>query len=177
MKKFFIIAAIFVVLLVSGTALASDFYLHDHGDYWWYMPKNPNYSAVIPNTGQHYIQRDVFGQKILEITWDNGAVSMEIASVPNQDVATVRKSIEERFKPLVRNVNVISDGEITTSNNLRAHFYGYEATGANNRRVMLRSVFFKYSSGVVYLAMYLDAAKYQGNLREYWLRAVNDFEW
>ncbi len=81
------------------------------------------------------------------------------------------------MKSLLMTITVLNNGEITTSNGLITHFYAYEATGADGKRVMLRTVLFQRRHHVVYLTLFLEADEYQGDMREYWIRAVNGFEW
>lgn len=178
MRKLISIAAL-IFILFSGFAVAQagTFYLHDHSSYWWYVVEKPAFSVVVPAVAQNYFQRSIFGMEVLEMTFANGTVVMEIIHQQGKDVETVRASVEARYKPLVKNVTLISNKEITTSNSLQTFFYAYEATDARGKKVMLRSVFFQKGDHVVYLTMLLDADQFQGDLREYWIRAVNSFEW
>jgi hypothetical protein len=169
-------AFIFAVFLAVQVAEAGAFYLHDHQSYWWYVVDTPAFSAIVPSTGQSYVERSIFGMNSLLISLKDGVV-MEVHSQPGTDVEAVRSSLEARYKPLVKDVSVLSNQEITTSNNLKCLFYAYEATGADGKRVMLRSVFFQRGGYVVYMTYFLEAAKFQGDTREYWIRAVNGFEW
>ncbi len=179
MRKALICAAvclIFAAFILPASA-AGTFYLHDHPDYWWYVLSDVPFSAVVPSTAQYYVERNVFGMNILEILMDNGTISMEIASMKNSTIEAVRKSLEERFKPVVKDISVKANRMITTSNNLQCHFYHYEATGNHGRKVMLRSVIFERNGNVVSLSLFLDANKYVGDIQQYWLRLVNDSEW
>lgn len=176
-KSFGIVAIILFLLLSVQVVQAGTFYLHDHPSYWWYVVEKPAFSAIVPATAQNYIQRSVFGMEILEMTFANGSITMELNYQPGKDIEIVRASLEARYKPLVKNVVLISNKEINTSNNLKAHFYAYEATGANGKKVMLRSVFFQKGDSIVYLTMFLNSEQYQADIREYWIRAVNGFEW
>lgn len=178
MRRFFAVGAIILFLFLGVQVVqAGTFYLHDHPSYWWYVVEKPAFSAIVPASAQNYIQRSIFGMEILEMTFANGSITMEVIHQPGKDIESVRNSLEVRYKPVVKNVSLISNKEITTSNNLTAHFYAYEATGANGKKVMLRSVFFQKGDSVVYLTMFLNADQFQGDIREYWLRAVNGFEW
>ncbi|NMA61054.1 MAG: hypothetical protein GX956_04115, partial [Firmicutes bacterium] len=172
-----IVAIILMFFFSIQVAQAGTFYLHDHPSYWWYVVEQPAFSAIIPSVAQNYFQRSIFGMEVLEMTFANGTIVMEVIHQPGKDIEAVRASLEARYKPLVKNVALISNKEITTSNNLKAHFYAYEATGANGKKVMLRSVFFQKGEHVVYLTMFLNADQFQGDTREYWIRAVNGFEW
>lgn len=170
-------ALILVFFLSVQVVQAGTFYLHDHPSYWWYVVENPAFSVIVPSKGQNYIERSIFGMDTLLITFKDGAITMEINVQPGTDVEAVRSSLEARYKPLVKNVTILANQEITTSNNLSCHFYAYEATAANGKKVMLRSVFFQRSGYVVYLTYFLEADEFKDDVREYWIRAVNGFEW
>lgn len=178
MRRHVVFGAIILLLFLGVQAVhAGTFYLHEHPSYWWYVVENPAFSAVIPSGADNYIQRSIFGMENLLMTFNKGSITMELDYQPGTDVESVRNSLDVRYKPLVKNITVLNNGEITTSNNLKAHFYAYEATGANGKKVMLRSVFFQKGRHVVYFALFLEADQYQGDMREYWIRAVNGFEW
>lgn len=178
MRNFSIVGAIILFLFCGAqVSAAGTFYLHDHPSYWWYVVEDPAFSAIIPSGADNYIERSIFGMESLLMTFDDGSISMEVIYQPGTDVESVRNSLDVRYKPLVKNITVLSNQEITTSNNLKTHFYAYEATGANGKKVMLRAVFFQRKHHVVYLTLFLEADKYQGDMREYWIRAVNGFEW
>lgn len=178
MRKTLTFGALILIFFLSVQVVqAGTFYLHDHPSYWWYVVDSPAFSVIVPATGQNYIERSIFGMDSLLITFQDGTIIMEVNSQPGTDVEAVRSSLEARFKPLVKDVTILANQEITTSNNLRCHFYAYEATGANGKRVMLRSVIFQRGGHVVYLTYYLDSALFKDDIREYWIRAVNDFEW
>lgn len=177
MRKINFFVAIILFLISFQAVQAGTFYLHDHPSYWWYVVQEPAFSAVIPSTAENYNQRSIFGMEILEMTFANGTIVMDVIYQPGKDVEAVRASLEERYRPLVTNVALLADREITTSNNLKAYFYAYEATGSQGKRVMLRSVFFQKDEHILYLTMFCDSDQYQGDVREYWLRAVNGLEW
>lgn len=175
-----ILPALVIILLVflgAQVVQAGTFYLHDHASYWWYVVEKPTFSIIVPSKADNYIQRSFFGMESLLMTFSKGTITLELNFQPGKDVESVRNSLDVRYKPVVKNITVLSNAEITTSNNLKAHFYAYEATGANGKKVMLRSVFFQKGEHVVYLTMFLNADQYQGDVKEYWLRAVNGFEW
>lgn len=178
MRKQLLVGAIILFLFCQGqVSAAGTFYLHDHPDYWWYVVEKPAFSAIIPSGADNYIERSIFGMESLLMTFNDGSVTMEVNYQPGTDVESVRNSLDARYKPLVKNITVLSNQEITTSNNLRTHFYAYQATGANGKDVMLRAVFFQRGNHVVYLTFFLEANEFQGDMREYWIRAVNGFEW
>ncbi len=166
----------FVVL--CGHALASGtFYLHDHESYWWYMRTDPRFSIVVPNDAERYVEKRVSGQRIMEMTWNDGTALIQVVSLPGESRDTVLDSVQGQYLPLLSDVTIVSDREITTSNGLTAYFYAVEGTDARGTRSMVRNVVFQRSNQLVYLVMTLDSARFQGDLREYWLRAVNGFQW
>ncbi|HHY09883.1 MAG TPA: hypothetical protein GX528_04870 [Firmicutes bacterium] len=181
MRRTFLFAVILILLssalVQAGSGYKHDFYKHDHPSYWWYVVEKPGFSAVVPSTAQSYIERSIFGMEKLEMAFEGGAVTMEVIHQPGDDIEAVKKSLQERYKPLVKDVTLISDREITTTNQLKAHFYAYEATGAHGKKVIFRSVLFKREGSIVYLTLLLDSDDYHGDMREYWIRAVNEFEW
>lgn len=182
MRKIIVFAVIIILLSGASIVLADsdykhDFYKHDHPSYWWYVVAKPAFSAVVPSTAQSYIERSVFGMEILEMVFVNGNITMEVIHQPGKDVQEVKESLQARYKPLVKNIALIADREITTTNQIKAYFYAYEAIGAHGKKVIFRSVFFQRENSIVYLTLFLDSDDYQGDMREYWIRAVNEFEW
>ena len=178
MRRLFIIGIIISCLFFGVQAVhAGNFYLHEHPSYWWYVVEDPAFSVIIPSGADNYIERSIFGMDTLLMTFKNGTITMEVNCQPGTDVESVRNSLDVRYKPLVKNITVLNNGEITTSNGLKTHFYAYEATGANGKKVMLRTVLFQRKHHVVYLNLFLEADQYEGDMREYWIRAVNGFQW
>lgn len=187
MRKLFILAAVILALIVSNQVVqAGTFYKHDHPDYWWYVVEKPAFSVVIPSAPENpkteadkkvYISRSVFGMGILEIVFADGLATMEVIHQPGKDIETVKASLDARYKPLLKNITITDNKEITTSNNVQAHFYAFKAIGAHNKEVMFRSVFFQRGENIVYLTILLDSDQYKGDVPQYWLRAVNEFEW
>lgn len=168
---------ILLVIAISQVGQANSFYLHENENFWWYMPENPKFSAVVPSNADRYLETKVFGQPVLQMFFRDNTIIMEVGSVKGSDVDTVRDSLIARYRPVVPNRNVFANREITTSNGLNAFFYGYEGRGAHGNQVMMRTVYFERNDVIVYLAMFLDSNRYQGALQDYWLRAVNEFEW
>ncbi|NLL47116.1 MAG: hypothetical protein GX249_00895 [Firmicutes bacterium] len=178
MRRFICLGVIILCLFLGvQTVQAGNFYLHEHPDYWWYVVEDPAFSAIIPSGADNYIERSIFGMESLLMTFKNGTITMEVNVQPGTDVESVRNSLDVRYKPLVKNITVLNNGEITTSNNLQTHFYAYEATGANGKKVMFRTVIFQRRHHVVYLTLFLESAQYVDDMREYWIRAVNGFQW
>ncbi len=187
MRRSFAVGVVILLTLLNVPVVqAGTYYEHDHPSYWWYVEKEPAFSAVIPSGvdpktnksgGERYTQKSIFGMEILEISFKDDTIIMEVIHQPGKDIGVVKESLKARYKPLVKDVSIIADRQITTSNSIIAHFYAYEAMGAHGKKVMLRSVFFQKGNSVVYLTMFLDADEYHGDIREYWLRAVNGFEW
>lgn len=180
MKAPFWVYALFTIFFIgflTVPALAGTYYLHSHDSYWWYVDEDAGFSVVVPNDAERYVEKRVFGQRLLEMTWNDAQVIMEVSFITGQEPETLREALRSRWEPLVSDLTIISDREITTSNDVPAYFYAFEGVGADGERGMLRSVFFAREDSVVQLVMLLPSADYQGDLREYWLRAVNEFEW
>ena len=186
MRKSLIMAVVVLLLAAGSQVQAGTFYKHDHPDYWWYVVDKPAFSVVIPSTPDNpqtplqrkiYVNRSVFGVEILEIVFADVAITMEVVHQPGMDVQAVKESAAARFKPVLKDIKVTDDKEITTSNNLKAHFYAFRATGAHGKEVIFRSVFFQRGENIVYLTFMLDADQYKDDIPQYWLRAVNEFEW
>lgn len=178
MRRFFAVGVILLLVIFNVQMVqAGSYYLHDHPSYWWYVEKDPDFSAVIPSEADRYTQKSIFGMEILEMSFQDDSIIMEVIHQPGKDIQVVKESLDARYKPLVKDISTVSDKQITTSNSIVTHFYAYEAMGANGKKVMLRSVFFQKGNSVVYLTMFLNADKYKGDIREYWIRAVNGFEW
>ncbi len=179
MRRYAAVALVLLTMvMLQGSLLASGtFYLHDHESYWWYVRTDPRFSVVVPNNAERYVEKRVAGQRILEMTWNDGRVAIQVVSLPGESRSTVLESVQGQYLPLLRDRSVVSDREITTSNGLNAYFYAVEGTDPQGRRSMVRNVVFQRGNQLVYLTMTLDSASFQGDLREYWLRAVNGFQW
>lgn len=156
---------------------ASGFYLHDDNQYWWYHSDNPHFYAVVPSNADQYNTKTIFGYNFLEVSWNNDSTIIEIGTIPNSDTDQVVDFVAKRWSSLLETRVVFANHEITTSNDLQTFFYGVEGTGPNGVKSMLRSVYFNNGDDVIYLAMFIENDKYQGEMRNHWLRAVNEFEW
>lgn len=172
-----ITVGLIMLFIYSATALAGEFYLHDNDRYWWYYNDDPQFYAVVPNDGERYVTKTVFGYDFLEISWEEGTVILEVGSMVGNDTDTVINFVAKRWGALLEDELVFSNREITTSNGLNTYFYALEGVGPDGSKSMLRSVYFHKDDIVVYLAMYLPSNKYQGSMQNHWLRVVNDFEW
>ncbi|NLM26470.1 MAG: hypothetical protein GX208_10220 [Firmicutes bacterium] len=172
-----IILIICLLLLSNQLAYASGFYLHDNKQYWWYHSEDPYFYAVVPSNAERYTKKTLFGNEILEIAFDDGSTIMEIGSFKGKEVSEVVDFVGKKWTSMIDNLVVIANREITTSNDLKTFFYAIEGIGADGKKGMLRSVYFKKGDVVVYQAMFLESSKYKGDLQNHWLRAVNEFEW
>ena len=124
MRRFLAFGIIVLLLFLGVQAVqAGTFYLHEHPSYWWYVVENPAFSAIIPSGADNYIERSIFGMENLLMTFQKGSITLEVNCQPGTDVESVRNSLDVRYKPLVKNITVLSNEEITTSNNLKTHFY------------------------------------------------------
>lgn len=172
-----IISVIIIFGMCNGSAAAGEFYLHEDNQYWWYYSDNPHFYAVVPNNAERYVSKTIFGYEFLEMSWDGGSVIMEIGSMVGNNTDTIIDFVAKRWSALLDDQLVFANWEITTSNKLKTYFYALEGVGPDGQKSMLRSVYFHHDNTVVYLAMYLPSSKYQGTIKNHWLRAVNEFEW
>ncbi len=172
-----LVFALFVFVFAPVLSSASPFYLHDSSDYWWYIPTDPTFHAVVPSNADRYSMLHVFGMPVLQIGMRDNRVLLEIGAVRGGSRQEVQNSLEARYKPFLRNINVIGNRSLTTSNNVDGYFYAYEATGPSNNKVMMRAIFFEQGGVLVYQVMYLESSLYIGAVRDIWLRVVNEFEW
>ncbi len=113
MRKAHILAAVILLLVVSGQVVqAGTFYKHDHPDYWWYVVGKPAFSVVVPSTPPDnpktaaetkiYVSRSVFGAEILEIVFAEGLATMEVVHQPGKDIQAVKASLDALYKPLLK---------------------------------------------------------------------------
>ena len=163
--------------IASSGVAAGEFYLHEHKEYWWYYVDNPGFYAVVPNNADVYHAKTVFGYEFLEMSWNDGSIVMEIGVIPNSNVNNVVSLVAKRWSPFLKDELVFANREITTSNGLKTHFYAVEGVGPDGVKSMLRSVYFNRNGSIVFLAMYIPSAKYEGTMQTNWIKAVNEFEW
>lgn len=182
LKKLFSVSALALVLLslinlAGDYAFAGELYLSDLDNYWYFIEEQPYFEVLVPSSAERYVQKNLFGAKILEMTFNNASIIMEVGVIKSKNIKVVQDSIEARFKPAFSNKSVIADRQITTSNDETAHFYAFRGTGLDSKTWMLRTVFFQKGDYVVYLAYIIDNSKYDGDYAAYWLQAVNSFGW
>ncbi len=168
---------VFMLAATAGAAVSGSFYLHEHDAYWWFVQQEPDFSLVIPNDAERYVQKHVAGQDILEMTWEEGSVVMKVVSLAGTGKGSVLDSLQGQYHPLLDDFSVTDDREINTSGNETAHFWAAEGDDREGNRYMVRAVVFENDDHIVYLVMTLRSRQYAGDLREYWLRAVNGFQW
>jgi hypothetical protein len=179
-----ILTIVFAAVFSSAASAEQDLglYRHDDKQYWWYYADEVNFWAVVPSkenshAADHYLKKTVLGYEFLEISWYKDKIVMEVGALPNSTVSGAIDFVAKRWSPFLKDELVFANREITTSNNLKAHFYAVEGVGPDGVKYMLRSVFFNRAGSVAYLAMYIPSGKYQGAMQNNWIKAVNESEW
>ncbi len=175
--KIIFLTLILILGVVYISVSAGEFYLHDNDQYWWFHVSEPHFYAVVPNNADLYVNKVQFGYEFLEMSWDNGTIVMEIGVIPGATTSDGINFVAKRWSPFLKDELVFANREITTSNDLQTFFYAVEGIGHDGKKAMIRSVYFHKDDDLVYLAMYLPNNKYEGDMRNHWLRAVNEFEW
>lgn len=173
----FLLSMLMLIAFSSASLASTGFYLHDNNQYWWYHSSDPHFYAVVPSNADRYETKTIFGYQFLELSWHNGSTLIEVGILPDSNTADVVDFVAKRWSPFLENPVVFANHEITTSNDLPTFFYGIEGNGPNGIKSMVRSVYFNNGNDVVYLAMYIENNRYQGDMRNHWIRAVNEFEW
>ncbi len=179
-----VVLTLITVLLANGIVLAGSFYIHNDERYWWYrlhVGDNSSFDVAIPSDLSDWVGylplKKYLGHTVLEIASKNGDAVIQIGSKEGMQVAQVQQFVAGRWSAVLKDVTVLSNRIINTSNGLPAQFYALEATGPDGRKHMLRSVYFSKDDVVVYLVMFLPSAEYKDAIQQHWLRAVNESEW
>jgi len=173
-----------LLVLLLGTAAAfaqyqGEFYIHTDQRFWWYQGDSRLYELLVPSQGQSYVEREIFGEKLLEITLGGGSPVIRVASFAGGSAALdrARQSVPNQFQHLLTNVQTTENRTITTSNGLQARFVVIQGRTAAGQTAMVRTVFFNQGDNNVYLQWIGLTSQYSGNNQEYWLQAVNTFAW
>ena len=174
--------ALFVVLLGAMSAFAQyqgEFYVHTDQRFWWYQGDNRLYELLVPSQGEQYIERDIFGEKMLEITLRTGGPIIRIASFGGGSAALdrARQALTSQWQHVLSNVQTTENRTITTSNGLQARFVVIQGRTPGGQQAMMRAVFFNKGDNNVYLQWLGLTSQYSGSNQEFWLQAVNTFAW
>lgn len=174
-----------MALAVAAAALwaapglaAGDFYRTDTKEYWSFVHKTPAFELYVPADRQSYVQRELFGEDLLEITWGARGPVLAVGSRTgfDGDPARVRDALAARYRYAASDLATVTDEEITTSEGLSARFYVLSGKSAGYS-TMLRLVVFRRRTDLVFLALMVREEEYKNDLRSFWLRAVNSFRW
>lgn len=173
------ILTILIFCLSSVPAFAANYYYSDNDLYWILEETSPDFEMLIPADRYAYYESDRFGEKRIEIVLSPNGPSLTIGSIKNYrgNVDQIRKALVEAWSYLLTDVHVANNREITTSKGLKAKFYSLQGKGEHGKDVMLRIVIFQRGRDVVHLSYALNADDYIGETRQFWLEAVNTFQW
>jgi len=171
-----------LVLLAAMTAAAQyqgEFYIHTDQRFWWYQGDGRLYELLVPSQGEQYMEREIFGEKMLEITLPGGTPIIRVASFPGGSAALdrARQAITGRWQHVLTNAQTTENRTITTSNGLQARFVVIQGRTPGGQQAMMRAVFFDQGDNSVYLQWLGTTSQYSGANQEYWLQAVNTFAW
>jgi len=173
-----------LLVLLLGTVAASaqyrgEFYVHTDQRFWWYQGDNRLYELLVPSQGEQYTERDIFGEKMLEITLRGGSPVIRVVSFGGGSAALdrARQVLQSQWQHVLTNVQTTENRTITTSNGLQARFIVIQGRTAGGQQAMVRAVFFNKGDNNVYLQWLGLTSQYSGINQEYWLQAVNSFAW
>ncbi|HLT57780.1 MAG TPA: hypothetical protein VKZ69_03280 [Limnochordales bacterium] len=174
--------ALLVALLSAAGASAQyqgEFYVHTDQRFWWYQGDNRLFELLVPSQGEQYMERDVFGEKMLEITLRGGSPIIRVASFPGGSAALdrARQAVTGRWQHVLSNAQTTENRTITTSNGLQARFVVIQGRTPSGQTAMMRAVFFNNGDHNVYLQWLGLTSQYGGANQEFWLQAVNTFAW
>lgn len=181
MRKIVVTIFALLILLLPASALAGKFYEHEDSNYYWYVEDTPHYEVVIPSTAQGYLDKSLFGQKVLDIYFGSDGPQMVVGSIVSPSVTTdkIRAMAIAQWGHIFTNAKVEADRMITTSNGTSAYFYAATASTPSSKQGMLRLVVFQKGSRFAYLTLSCYSSDWNNNaaMRNQWLIAVNDFSW
>lgn len=180
MKRTFI--AILVVGLLGGVlcapAVAGEWYLNpDDPKYWWYLDGNPRYEVLVPADLDFYVEYEWSGHRYLHIMLGDNGPHLFVGSAPGTNVQNLWQSLTAPWTLPLRNPRVVENSEITTSKGLRARFMVLSGSNQSGAAAMIRMVAFTRDSRTSYLLWVGQEREYTGDIRQFWLRAVNSFSW
>ncbi|MBO8141142.1 MAG: hypothetical protein H0Z37_03040 [Firmicutes bacterium] len=176
------LTVLLIGLLFAPAAFAQyrgEFYRHDDQRFWWYQGDDRLYELLVPSQGQQYVERDIFGEKSLEIALGDEGPFIRVASFPggSAELDRAREAMSGRWQHVFSNAQTTENRTITTSNGLQARFVVIQGRTPSGQMGMMRAVFFTQGSYNAYLVWLGRASDYTGLNQEYWLQAVNTFAW
>lgn len=172
-----LIAMLFVCLL-STSALAGEWYLNpDDPKYWWYLAGTPRYEVLVPADLDYYVEHEWSGHSNLHIMLGEKGPHLFVGSAPGTDVQSLWQALTAPWAFSLRNTRVVENSEITTSRGVRARFMVMSGSTQAGTAAMIRMVAFTRENRTSYLLFSGLEREYTGDVRQFWLRAVNSFNW
>lgn len=174
-----------VVLLVFGFAGAAfaqtwgEFYRHDDNRYWWFRDTDATFEVALPANPAYAIQRDLFGERHMELVLNNSEAYLLVAAWPGgtSEVERARQMITGRWGHVLRDVKVTENRTIRTNMNLDAHFTVVQGQTPDGKTAMVRTVLFTAGGKAAYLVWTGLTTDYSGTWQQAWIEAVNSFRW
>lgn len=174
-------ALLFVVSVASYVSAQTwgEFYLHDDARYWWFRANDSSFELAVPANPVYAIQRDLFGEKLLELSLSDGQVHMQIAGFRGgqAQLDKARAAITSRWDHVLTDVRLTEDRTIRTNMGLDARFVVVQGRTPTGRTAMVRAVLFTNGEVGAYLVWTGDATAYTGAQQQAWIQAVNSFTW
>ncbi|HEX6972267.1 MAG TPA: hypothetical protein VF234_08610, partial [Limnochordia bacterium] len=157
---------------------AGQFFFTDSSQYWLFVHESPAFELKVPADRQSYVQRRLFGEESLEVTWGASGPVLIVGGRTGYtgDAAAVRDALAARFRYGAPGLRVVTDETITTAEGLSADFFVLELPQSQGG-MMLRIVVFQRRTDLAFLAFAVQSDAYNGDTRSYWLEAVNTFRW
>lgn len=163
--------------LFSQAAFAGEWYLNpDDPAYWWYLDGEPRYEVLVPANLDFYVEYEWSGHRYLHIMLGDNGPHLYAGTAPGTNVQSLWQSLTAPWTLPLRNPRVVENSEITTSKGLRARFMVLSGSGQGGA-AMIRMVAFTRNERTAYLLWVGNEKEYTGDVRQFWLRAVNSFSW
>ncbi len=169
--------SLLVVLVMSVGASAGEYYLSDEAGYWWYWDGSPDYEVLIPSSAYAYVQVDWAGSTSLEVALGEKGPLLIAGTMPTTDVDKAWNAISSRWAASVGRSSTTTNSSIETEKGLQARFRVLEGSPNGDKKGIVRMVAFVKDGRLAYLAFVGNESEYDGNVRQYWLRAVHSFDW
>lgn len=179
---FGIVAAMLLMTFVVPTVSAQtwgEFYLHKDTRYWWFRDNDRLFEVSLPANPSYAIQRDLFGERFLELALSDGKVFLQVAEFGGgqAELERARQAITSRWQHVLGDVKVTENRTIRTNMGLDAHFTVLQGRTPSGRTGMVRTVLFTNGKNGAYLVWTGEAGAYAGALQQAWIEAVNSFAW
>lgn len=173
------VCLLLALFVVSAPAAAGEYYQHDNAQYWWYLDSDPAFEVAVPANAYRYVEREMFGEKLVEIYLGPNGPILTIGTVAagRDRVPAIRQALLGRWGYLFTNPTVLDNRQLTTTNQVAADFYAQTAATPAGNRAMFRGIFFHRNGQIVYLTYVLNERDFADFPRAAWFEAVNSFGW